>query len=496
MTIHPIKINFSNHLDKKNILNSIKKGVQIENTESIELSFEIANITLSKYNDIMFELTSKDIVITIKLYDGTEDVLSFTKHSFDKNEEFAYLLDDKINEYLLINKSIFLPQNADQTHFEWIKFNSLIHNSPSLESLYFQIKNDQMVVPENHKPAALYKILLRNDKVNDIFIVEDFITNFFNIKYAELILKYPSINKSLVNMFITHPDISPIVLLEYHAISLDFGFLNETTDPTEFVNFFYTKVLNAKKYHSEFTIKALEIKNTPQEILDWLPELFDIAFIVEKLLNHKNCSLSILNKCIEYPSYGLLIFQKENIHEFTDIINRFARGSLFFNEPKKIIEILLNNPNISDDIKSLIARNQGLITNKEIDTATIISKFKPKINSMFAKEINAFFQNKVDSINSEMESMINSGLPLSHKTFELTKTLSFEEIDELKESLMDNLIQIGKIESNHNKVISIITNSQEFVGNVLMFTPKDKSILTQKLKEQTQIKDSLLKKIL
>jgi hypothetical protein len=501
MNYFTLKLIQSNNADKLAFLGALNCKEQIENIESIDIAVEVCDVKFNKFNDIVYDLTAKEMEIIIKKVDGQSINKTMTKFDFDKNEDFANLLDDKINGFLVINKNIYIEKSQDQAHFEWIKFNSLLHNAPSLESLYFQIKNDIIIVPENHKPSALFKLLLKNDRINDIFVVEDFITSFFNVKYAELILKYPNINKNLIDLFINHPDINPIILIEYHDITLDFTNLTENTSDIDFISFFYTKVLNNTKYHPEFTTKALSLKNTPQEVLQWLPELFDISFIAKELLGHQNCPSALLESCSSIPSYGSYIFANQNIHQHEKLLKKFINGDLFFTNVSLIIESLLSNSNISNELINQLINNRPIIEEIQGQPLSLIPynyEVSVKGNNYFKKEINAFLTHKKAGIEAGIELLTEQGVGLGLVEKEATRTLTANDLTTIKESLFENVLNLARSnnEKDLNRTITILQNDKDLLGDVLIFTPKEKTMIINELTTNPSISKDLLKKIL
>lgn len=481
---HILDIKISNKNEIKDIILSLNLTSQIENmdtVQSIGITVNVINVSLTKYNEVSFELTAQPIKIQVIQDIEPELTLDLLKYNLIDFSDFATILDDKIYTIISHNKSFYLSDYEDSLKFEWAKFNSMILSSPSAEALYYQVKNDSIIVPENDKANALYKILLKNDRVVDISIVEDFITNFFNVRYADLILKYP-LQEKYTSLFIKHKDINPIILLEFEDKWLDLSFITSTTTDSELISFFYKKILNNKKYHAEFINKTIKLKQCPAELLKWYPELFDISFIANDLLTHENCPDYILNLFFKVPSYQKIILSNPSIKNNAKFFQTIINNQLNLTESA---HEMINKMDLDVNLKlKLISLEKTNNLSTDIEIPYIIGS----MNKNYPNEIKYYLdQRNIQIANDLLTKTIDN---------DITRTLSSADITEIKNHLFTNILSFAasKDSTHHDKTITFINDNEQH-GKLLQFTIKEKEYIKETLVNNDSFDQSKLSKI-
>lgn len=455
------------------LLNKFFININFNESEKIELTVNVVNLELQENKECVFDILGPILFNQ----ESSEKRINIE----DCDSEILSIIDDLIFDEVQSNLWTYFNtelRRANDFYFE--DLSNQIKNASSLETLYFKIRTDKITYPSYIKDYILYKLLMENNlEIKDISIVEDFIDNFYQIKYADLIIKYPTLGMEYKNKFLNNKNINPVILEEYlnQIDSLpDFNQVLSSENLQE-ISSYYFKMWNNILFDDQSYVvnKLLNYEKTPQHILYDIYNRYDIIFIYQHLLIHPNCPKNILLNYINVPTY--IPYIVKNILLDDSLVEKIIYSPIENNIMISVYNTILENQNISEELKKVVSQKvtfinsfnnddfiksnsasywQDLISGKIFNNPNISISEKlyalSKINKVIKnEEINS----AIESIEVEIKQLIEKNSP-DKKSIEhdyITEILQNDNTDINKTPIIDNLI--------NNKQLYLIPDSHD-----------------------------------
>lgn len=344
----------------KQELNLLSKLEVNENTtiESVVLTVGIGALRTTEYHEPAYNFLPETNLVFKLLPEEKE--ISITESELEQSEILMGIVDDLVFDELKRMEDQAKGFTKRTNDIDWNQFEVLINESPSLDSLYHKVKHDEEW--SSNRKMALYKILLHSDRILDLDNVYDFIDNYFEIRFADLILKYP-LKKEQIAKIINDPNLNPVVYSEYEERN---GMLEPVehilaSKDQQIIETYYFKLIK-RKSQQNINKELNAIIKSPYlsaAIIDSLLTNYYIGFLYDDILSHPNCPTKLLDKYAIVPAYGLSILK--NPHVPSNIIDRMTDHILGYNQEDEFIKLVLDHPNTLESTKEKILKKQEVL---------------------------------------------------------------------------------------------------------------------------------------
>lgn len=401
----------------------------------------IKNPSLTIHGEPEYELVG-DIILKL---DPESTELTLDEMTVNSSDFFLDLLDDLIFEELS-NKELYQLKNR-AADINWADFENKIKEEPSLDSFYHKVKHDKTNWIGTSKNIALYKILLHSERIVDIDNLYDFLDNYFEIRFADLILKY-HISEPYLTRILSNPNLNPVVHAEYmdkYSQLEPLANIIKTATAEELANYYFKLIKKGEKNISTEVMLLLNNQKTPAEVIESISREFEMCFIYNKVLPHPNCPSRLLEAYAMIPAYGVSILSNPNVPSF--LIDKMANHSLEYDNSDKLIELFMSHPNTLQVTKDIISKRKATLASYESDLSMknlqSMLKDSAKFNlqqilryAKLLKEHNLASQDEIDVIElsiKEAQSILNKKVNIK----EIIKQYPDWDPDKTKEMIMN-----------------------------------------------------------
>jgi hypothetical protein len=446
----------------KNLINLINKcfiNIGFNINEKLDLSLNVSNLELQATKECVFDLVNP---IQIK-QENIEKILP----KEDCDSEILSILDDLIFDE--IQSNLWTYFNTELRRANDLLFADLseqINKAVSLETLYFKIRTDKIVYPSYIKDYILYKLLLENSlKIKEISIVEDFIDTFYQIKYADLILKYPTLSMDYKNKFLNNKNINPVILQDYlnQIDSLpDFFQLLASENLSEISNYYFKMWDNILFDNQSFVVnQLLKYPRTPEPILFDIYTRYAVIFIHQDLLIHSNCPKSILLNYATVPSYISYIIKNPLLDD--SIVEKILSAPIDEYSLITTYNTILANQNISNDLKKIISQklafltsfnNEDFIKSNSIDYWHDLMSGKIFNNKNISLSEKIFALNRIKKVLNSNE--FNTSIDLLQSEVEALSAKNFPDKKAIENDYITEILNNNITENNKKDIIDTL----------------------------------------
>lgn len=333
---------------------------EIITVEEVILSVNVGSLSVTEFHEPAYDFIPES-KLEFKFL-PLEKTITLTEKELELSEVLMGVVDDLVFDELGRLEAQAKGFTKRTYDIDWGKFEETINAAPSLDSLYHKIKHDEEW--NDNRKVALYKVLLHSDRILDLENVYDFIDNFFEIRFADLILKYP-LKKELLAKILNNPNINPVVLSEYEERHSGLEPIEQVLASKDqgTIESYYFKLIKRKSEQNINKELNSIIKSSflSTEIINSLLVNYDISFIYDDILAHPNCPIKTLEKYAVISAYGISILK--NPHTPSNIIDRMVDHFLGYDNQEKFIEAVLAHQNTLQETKDKINTKKELTKN-------------------------------------------------------------------------------------------------------------------------------------
>lgn len=350
---------------------------QGEDFTHIDLEMNVKNLSLGASGAPSYDIENEVIELS---FSPSQEKCTLSSSQLEQSEYLLTLLDELMMEELSKQSQHLFNKKDEQGWKEAVsEMEEIISNSPSMDSLYHRVRNsDEWGSKKNY---FLYKILMNERKVLDVDLVYDFIDNFFEIRFADIILHYP-LRQEYIQAILSDTSINPVVKEEYAEKNLEaepVGEILATHSPEIIRNYFFNKLMklrHKKNFSTEYNA-ILKSPDTPSDVIEGMTKITDIIFIYDLVLSHPNCPEKLLKQyALTAPAYGVSIMK--NPHTPGYLIHEMVTHDLAYEPEEEFKALVLTHQNTDLIDKEMIqAKEEKLeVYNKTLSKENLDAMLK------------------------------------------------------------------------------------------------------------------------